>query len=189
MSRTVPPEYFIEQYQRVIDPWHYETSAYERDKYEATLAALPGATYEQALELACSIGAFTNMLASRCRSLLAVDCSAEALERARRNCAAHAHVRFEQCRLPGQYPAGTFDLTTVCEFAFYLCESDLLALRENVLQHSRHGAHVILVHWTPPVDGHATIAQDVHEAFRASPLQHLNGYDAPTYRLDVFQVP
>jgi SAM-dependent methyltransferase len=188
VSKTVPPHYFIEQYKRVSDPWQYQTSPYERRKYQATLDALARARYRNALELGCSIGVFTSMLAERCDNVLAIDVSAEALARARRNCAKHAHVRFEQRTFPHEYPEGLFDLTTVCEVGYYLDMPDLLELREKVVRHSTSGAHVILVHWTPHVEGHATPTDAVHETFGASPdLSYLRGFSRETYRLDLFE--
>jgi SAM-dependent methyltransferase len=188
VGNSVPAQYFIDLYRREVDPWQFESSEYERAKYAATLRALPRQRYANALELACSIGVFTCMLADRTDALLAVDVSPEALERARRNCAEHTNVRFEQRTMPHEYPHGHFDLTTVCEVGFYLDPADLIALREHVIVHSVAGAHIVLVHWTPRVRGHATTTEEVHEAFRAAPeLRHLHGFSEQTYRLDVLE--
>ena len=37
-----PAARFDELYERSADPWSYESSDYEREKYASTLAALPG---------------------------------------------------------------------------------------------------------------------------------------------------
>jgi hypothetical protein len=98
------------------------------------------------------------------------------------------HVRLERRTMPHEYPDGTFDLTTVCEMGFYLGPRDLAQLRDKVVAHSIPGAHIILVHWTPPVRGHASTAEEVHEAFAGAPLlRHLHGFSAKTYRLDLFE--
>ncbi len=188
MGQTVPPEYFVELYRRERDPWNFEHSEYERRKYQATLDALPRHTYNNALELACSVGVFTGMLAQRCRRLRAVDVSDDALARARRLNARHPHVEFRRCTVPSEYPAGAYDLTTVCEVGFYFGVDDLAALRENVVQYTVHGGTIVLVHWTPPVEGHATTTAEVHEAFgRSRALRWVNGFSRETYRLDVFE--
>lgn len=128
------------------------------------------------------------MLAERAVALLAVDVSPEALGRARRNCVAHPNVRFERRTMPHDFPSGCFDLITVCEFGFYLDRADLMTLREHVIAHSAPGAHIVLVHWTPRVQGHATTAEEVHEAFREAPtLRHLHGFSEQTYRLDLLE--
>ena len=73
MTRSLPPSYFEALYASDPDPWRFASSDYERDKYAATLAALPRQLYRSGLEVGCSIGVLTAMLASRCRRLLAVD--------------------------------------------------------------------------------------------------------------------
>jgi SAM-dependent methyltransferase len=188
VGESVPAEYFVELYKREIDPWHFETSEYERAKYAATLRALPRERYRDALELACSVGVFTRLLAQRCDRLLATDVSPDALVRAQRNNAGLGNVRFERRVLPHDYPPGTFDLTTVCEMGFYLNAADLLALRENIIAHAKPGAHVLLVHWTPPVDGHASTTEEVHGVFDgARELRRLHGFSKETYRLDLWE--
>jgi SAM-dependent methyltransferase len=184
----VPAQYFIDLYRRERDPWNFETSEYERAKYRATLRALPRRCYGKALEIGCSIGVFTGMLATRTHALLAIDVSPEALLRARRNCAHLSHVRFERRTMPHEYPEGQFDLTTFCEVGFYLDARDLSTVCRKVVEHSTPGAHIVLVHWTPPVDGHASSTAEVHHAFRSMPeLRWLHGYSHETYRLDVLE--
>ncbi len=187
-TESVPQAYFEELYRRAADPWNFRGSDYEREKYAATLQALPKNRYGNALEIACSIGVFTRMLAERCERLLAIDVSRDALTRAREWCADVENVRFDRCAVPKDYPGDVFDLTTVCEVGYYLGADDLQALVRNVATHSVIGASVVLVHWTPPVEGHASIAVEVHAAFRgAAELHHVKGFDAKTYRLDVFE--
>jgi cyclopropane fatty-acyl-phospholipid synthase-like methyltransferase len=188
VAQSVPVEYFVDLYRRQADPWHFESSEYEQRKYAATIAALPRERYACALEIACSVGVFTNLLAQRCDSLLAVDVSEEALQRARRNCFGRTNVHFERRVMPSDYPHGSFDLTTVCEMGFYLSMPDLALLRSNVIGHSVKGANVVLVHWTPPVQGHASTAEEVHQVFYEAPeLAWICGFSAPTYRLDVLE--
>ena len=67
---TLPPKYFDHVYQANRDPWNFETSPYEREKYAATLAALPRARYAEAFEIGCSLGILTAQLAPHCGHLL-----------------------------------------------------------------------------------------------------------------------
>lgn len=188
MSNSVPAQYFIELYRREADPWNFAGSSYEREKYRATLDALPKSRYASALEIACSIGVFTSMLAGRCDNVMAIDVSPDAVGRARSRCRNLSNVRFETRAIPGEYPPGSFDLTTVCEVGFYLDMRDLHALAAKVASQSRPGGNVVLVHWTPPVRGHASTAEQVHETFRAcNDFRWLHGFSAPTYRLDVLE--
>ena len=59
---TLDPDYFKGMYATEADPWRFATSAYERDKYAATLAALPRSHYVSGLDVGCSIGVFTHQL-------------------------------------------------------------------------------------------------------------------------------
>src|SRR3954469_16659588 len=111
MSRhtdTLPASYFETRYRGDIDPWQFRTSDYERDKYDATLAAMTRAHYPKILEVGCSIGIFSARVAPRCDTLLAIDASATALAAARAN--APGNVVFEESTLPGEFPQGSFDL-------------------------------------------------------------------------------
>jgi hypothetical protein len=75
-DRTLEPAYFDNVYAADSDPWKFASSAYERDKYAATLAAFPKPRYASAFEIGCSIGVLTSALAPRCDALLAVDAAA-----------------------------------------------------------------------------------------------------------------
>ena len=68
---TLPAAYFDSLYAAEADPWAFATSDYEREKYAATLAALPRPHYARALEIGCSIGVLTRMLAGRVGASLA----------------------------------------------------------------------------------------------------------------------
>lgn len=186
-GKTVPADYFRDLYRDHADPWQFTTSAYERAKYRATLGALPRARYNNALEIACSIGVFTKMLAPRCGALLAVDVSEEAVESAAARCAGLPHVRFGVCDLSTSFPAGTFDLITFCEVGFYFGPHDLAGIRDAIATTLVAGGDLVLVHWTPLVEGHAQTADDVHEAFLGDArFVRRHGDTAETYRLDVF---
>jgi hypothetical protein len=58
-TALLPAAYFDALYARDPDPWRFATSDYERAKYRATLAALPGPLLGAALEVGCSIGVLT----------------------------------------------------------------------------------------------------------------------------------
>ena len=53
-------------------PGNSRRAPYEREKYDATLAALP-LRVGSAFEIGCSIGVLTRRLSERCDRLLAVD--------------------------------------------------------------------------------------------------------------------
>ena len=92
--------YFERLYERDPDPWNFATSPYEQGKYRETLAILGDRHFSRALEVGCSIGILTSLLAERCDELLAVDINGRALAAARDRCAANNNVRFERRAIP-----------------------------------------------------------------------------------------
>ena len=57
-TRSIEPAYFEALYRESADPWHFETSDYERAKYSATLDACGPWRRGRILEVGCSIGVF-----------------------------------------------------------------------------------------------------------------------------------
>ena len=90
---------------------------------------------DSALEVGCSIGVLTRLLASRCDAVLAIDAARTPLVEAKRRCADLPGVRFEQMFVPEQWPNGVFDLILLSEVVYYLSREDVdrLAARVNVL--------------------------------------------------------
>lgn len=68
---------------RGLDPFHYDSSPYERARLESMEEALGSKSYRQALEIGCAEGAFTEKLLRVAERVVAVDVSSAALERAR----------------------------------------------------------------------------------------------------------
>jgi predicted TPR repeat methyltransferase len=113
-------DYFEDLYEESADPWDFETSDYERKKYERTLESLGGRKFRRAFEAGSSIGVFTAMLASRCDELLAVDTSEKAVEIARERLLEMCHVlRLSRRTLPEEMSDGPFDLVVASEVLYY----------------------------------------------------------------------
>ena len=121
---------YFEEIYRVPDPWQYETSPYERRKYEATLAALPRERFEHVLEIGCSIGVFTEMVAARADRMTAVDISAAAVEETKRRCAHLDHVRVRRADFLALQERATFDLILAAEILYFMWQP--LRLRRKV---------------------------------------------------------
>jgi predicted TPR repeat methyltransferase len=188
-SGSLAQEYFDRLYSERADPWDFTTSAYEAEKYEATLAALPRSRYLSALELGCSIGVLTRLLASRCDRLLATDICKAALDSARKRCRDLAHVRTEQRDVSWSFPRGPFDLIVVSEVAYYLSLPDLAKLRRRIADELAPQGHLILVHYTGPTNYPLTALQ-VHQAFReweGKAWSLVAAGPSKFYRLDLFE--
>ena len=190
---SLTARYFDDVYRANPDPWNFASSPYEAAKYAATLAALPRPRYAAAFEAGCSIGILTSQLAPRCGQLLSIDVSELALRAARERCAALENVRFEQRTLPGEFPAGPFDLIVVSEVGYYLAMPDLLKLRDLAVRQLAPAGHLLLVHWTPLVHDYPLTGDEVHETFlgvaRAEhgSLRHVSARREEKYRLDLFE--
>ncbi|WP_395666076.1 class I SAM-dependent DNA methyltransferase [Methylocella sp.] len=185
----IKPGYFDRLYAESGDPWGFSTSAYEREKYAATLDALPRAAYPRALEIGCSIGVFTRGLAPRCGRLLALDCAEGALTSARRRCAGLSNVSFVHMTVPDQWPDGAFDLVTLSEVVYYFDRAGVARLAARVRDALAPQGQILLVHWLGETDyplGADEAVTAFLEASRdfAAPLLRRR---QPEYRLDLLQ--
>lgn len=144
------------------DPYNTASSPYEQQKYRDILEVLGDRTVGRALEIGCSEGVFTAMLAEHCDELLAVDIADIAVARARERLAGHPHVRVERRTLPFDHPPGPFDLV-VCSDVLYLWQPSVLDLGlRTIVASLRPGGLLLLQHYLgrfgAPVDG-----ETVHE--------------------------
>ena len=183
----VSPEHFDRLYASDPDPWKFATSGYERDKYAATLAALPRARYARAFEVGCSIGVLTERLAERCDMILAVDVADAALEQARLRCRDWHGVHFDRLIVPQDWPEGVFGLILFSEVLYYLDAADRAAAARLSLGALAPGGAIILVNWHGPTDGFCTgdAAAEEMIAACAPALRPGTQQRAEQYRLDV----
>ena len=188
---SLTPEYFEGVYAASSDPWQFETSPYEQEKYAATMAALPQRRFGHALEIGCSIGVLTALLAPRCDRLLALDVNKVALQQARQRLAGQPNVAFAQLQVPQRFPDGAFDLVLVSEVGYYWSRDDLQRAAALIVDALLPGGALLLVHWTASVPDYPLDGDDVHECFMqlvdSGPLNHRHGECHDKYRLDLFE--
>src|SRR5947209_16635329 len=115
-------EYWDRLYERNPDPWHVQGG----DEYRRMLEPLGDRRFDRALELGCSIGVLTEMLAHRCQELVAVDISQRAVELTLERVRGRGGVRVERRTLPDDLPEGTFDLILAPQVFTYLDREGLL---------------------------------------------------------------
>lgn len=187
---SLPPAYFEEMFAGTPDPWGFETSPYEKAKYDHTLAALGGRRYRQALEIGCANGVLTQRLQGQCDGLLAIDVSATALASARTRCSGQDNVRFAELRFPHQPPEhAAFDLIVLSEVAYYWDDADLTLAARRLLGLLAPGGDLVLVHWTGETDypqsGDAAV-EALQQAMTAQvdPIRHER---KARYRLDLWR--
>ncbi len=183
----VGAERFEELYETSADPWGYATSAYEREKYADTLAALPPRPLGAALEVGCSIGVFTAMLAPRCQSLLAIDFSARALALARERLAGVHGVELARASFPEQAPGRRFDLVVCSEVLYYLDAPAFASAVEWLRGRLDGGASVLAASWRGEGREEPMSGDEAHDRLLES-LGRWHSLDARRegYRLDRF---
>lgn len=188
MKPTLPRDYFDALYQRNSDPWNFATKPYEQQKYAATLRGLPRQRYPQALELGCSIGVLSALLAPRCERLLCVDAAQIALDQARKRCAALPNIEFRRATLPSEFPAGKFDLILLSEVGYYFAPPDLQKLQERIISSLNPEGDLVLVHYLPSVPDYPLTGDQVHDSFAVlDELKHCNGFREERYRFDAWR--
>ncbi|TGD98328.1 class I SAM-dependent DNA methyltransferase [Methylobacterium nonmethylotrophicum] len=188
-ATSLPPGYFDARYAADPDPWNFADSPYERDKYAATLAALPRPRYASALEVGCSIGVLTAALGPRCDALLALDVAEGALAQARERGRALPGLRFLRAQVPGEWPDGTFDLILLSEVVYYLDAGDVARLAGRVRTSLEPGGDVVLVHWTGETD-YPLSGDEAADLFLRATRDHLavdRQIRTGSYRLDVLR--
>ncbi|CAO4172312.1 class I SAM-dependent methyltransferase [Methylorubrum aminovorans] len=188
-TETLPERYFAEIYASDPDPWRFTSSAYEAEKYDATLRALPRTRYENALEVGCSIGVFTRALAPRCGALTALDVAQAALDAAQTRCAEYPQVRFVRGAVPEVWPEGRFDLIVFGEMLYFLSPADLARLVARVEASLEPGGDCVLVHWLGETD-YPLSGDAAAEGFitgTAPFCRVLPGLRTEAYRLDVLR--
>ncbi len=180
--------YFEDLYSDSRDPWGFETSEYERRKYERTLGVLKDRRYRRALEVGTSIGVFTEMLAPSCDALLGVDVSEKALSVARERLVGFPHVRLELRELPEEMPEGPFDLILASEVLYYLPRGVMLETLGRFEASLEPGGRLLAVHWRMETETYPLQGDEVHELLvQNTSLQLRETIVEPEYRLDLFE--
>ena len=188
MKGRLRREYFEELYAESGDPWNFETSEYERNKYRRTLEVLGERRFERALEAGASIGVFTEMLAGRCDELLAVDVSERAVVAARERLSDHKHVVVERCTLPEEMPGGPFDLIVASEVLYYFPREEMLAVLQAFERELARGGALLAVHWRRETRTYPLQGDEVHELLAQNTrLEIGETIIEPDYRLDLFE--
>lgn len=165
IPKTLEKDYFDKLYTEQIDPWNFRNSEYEQGKYGNCLKTLGTDHFDFGLELGCSIGIQTEMLAGLCHRLLAIDISEAATNEAALNCRNLKNIDFRVADITEDFPNENFDLIICNEIGYYLEMEDLLRLFENVHQNLEQGGRFMMVHWTPFVPDYPLSGDTVHDTF------------------------
>jgi predicted TPR repeat methyltransferase len=187
--RHMTLEDFEARYREQGDPWAYTSSAYERAKYAATLAACGDGPFREALELGASIGVLSEQLADRCERLTTVDGAPTAVAAARQRLAGRSAVQVILGTIPEAIPEYHYDLILASEILYYLERGPLTDTLERLRQLSAPGARLVAVHWRPEGAERPASAAEVHRMLHDQPwLQAAGSASTDDYLLDIFTV-
>ncbi len=188
MSDSISSEYFERMYAGDPDPWKFETSAYEAGKYDHTIASLGTHHFARALEVGCANGLLTQRLSSVCESVVAIDVSDTALQRARHRNRASTHVHFFNMPFPRQTPNSSFDLILMSEVVYYWSTADIAAAGAWIEKHIAPKGALLLVHWIGETDYPQTGDEAVRLLRQSLPnFQTIASDRRDAYRLDLWR--
>jgi len=182
-------EHFQRIYASADDPWGFGSSPYEREKYRRTVGMLGDRRFASGLEVGCSIGVLSRMLAERCERLLGLDIVEQPLAAARARCEGMPGVAFRQMRVPEAWPDGRFDLLVFSEVLYFLSPADIDRCAARALGALAADAVVVLVNWLGTSDDPCSgdEAADRFIAATRGTLRVAARDRQPGYRLDLLR--
>lgn len=134
-------------YSKRDNPWNNDASKYELAKYERTLSFLPRSHYRNVLEIGCSVGAFTSLIAKRADTVHGIDISCQAIERARKQCGHLNHVNFAMADLLKFESDRQYDLICAAEVLYFMArnEAQIVGVVERIASLLAYGGQVCTV--------------------------------------------
>lgn len=151
---------------REPDPWGYQKHWYERRRRQLIAAALPHEKLGRVLEIGCSSGLITQLLAPRASQVLAVDVSAKAVELARERLQGLEQVQVLHADITQDWPQQAFDHILLCDVAYYLQEAQIRQLAGHIRRQTAPGCVLLLAHWRHAFEQVVTPAQTAHDLLR-----------------------
>lgn len=164
---SLPSTYFDDLYARHDDPWQFTTRWYESRKRAITLASLPDERYGRVLEIGCSIGVLTELLAGRADELVAIDVSETAVERARARLAGNPSVSVIHVDAEAPLPDGPFDLIVLSEVGYYFSAPALESLLDQIEDRLGQSGTLVACHWQHTVTDYPQTGAAVDAAINA----------------------
>lgn len=145
--QTIPADHFDGLFERNQDPWNYQNSPYEMDRFSRTLNVLRSRWHTNTLELGCANGVLTRMLAAHSANLLAIDSSVMALNVARMRTGGASNIELRLGSLPDDLPDGEFDLIVLSDFLYYLGFSGCVTLARRMPAIAAPGCRIVIANY------------------------------------------
>jgi LmbE family N-acetylglucosaminyl deacetylase/SAM-dependent methyltransferase len=181
--------YFDDLYERNSDPWRLATRWYETRKRAISIASLPRPRFASALEIGCSVGELTALLADRADLLLALDISQAAVATAAARVSGIGNVRVEHRDATRDFPHERFDLIVLSEVAYYWDAATLRSVIDEAVDHLRPDGILLACHWRHPVADYPLGGDEVHAALaETGALHRIARHEEEDFLLEVFGI-
>ena len=137
------------EFERRADPWDYATGSFQQNRIRTEIGMLDAVRghdrFPKALEVGCAEGMFTEVLAPRCESLLAVDISRVALARARQRLVGVDGVSFREFDLRIDPLPEAYDLIVVIHTLEYIRNPIYIhKIRTKLVDGLRPGGYLLI---------------------------------------------
>ena len=178
------------QYAETPDLFHLGGDERQLARYEFLLEALGDRPLGRTLELGCSVGVLTAMLADRADSLTATDISEVVLETARERlrAAGHEGVELRQADLPDGVPEGPFDTIVASELLYYLRADEVAEAAARLAAALAPGGRLLTAHTRGYFPKHAISADHAARLVgRARELRSVGRWSGSELRVDLLE--
>lgn len=159
------PDYFDRFYADAEDPFGFDRNDYEQLKFSHLLQLCGEREFGRGLELGCALGSFTEVLAPRCRELVAVDFSAVAIKAAAERLSGFPGVRCEVRNIPSELPTGKFDLIVASDVLYYWTRADVRSAVRWFEESLNPGGVLVAAHYVPFL-GALLVGDEVHDILK-----------------------
>lgn len=153
-------------YENTVDPYEFDGTPYEDEKYNHTLGILGKRKYGRALEIGAAEGVFTERLAPYCSSLVAVEVADAAVARAKERLASCPSVTVVQAALPNQMPDGQFDLILASDVLYYFPKDVVVKLLKIFESRLNPGGTLFTLHYLGDFR-QTLLGRDVHDLMKS----------------------
>ena len=178
--------YFDHIYATANDPWGYEQHWYEARKRQICLSVLLQPQYQNALEVGCSNGVFSEALGQRCSQLLCLDGHPKAVNLAQNRLKNYPHIQVRQAWVPAELPQQQFDLIVIGEILYYLDLEQIQTFIAWLNTHLSATGTLLCCHWRHPIEGFTLDGNQVHQLLAPLALQHYLSLQDPDFLVDVW---
>ncbi len=183
-------EAFESWYRTGEDPWDFAGSSYEQGRYDAIEEVLGDERFQHGFEPACSVGALTVRLATRCEHLRAVDVSPTAVARAAQRCQDLPQVELAVGSVIDELVPDRYDLVVFSELGYYFDDRMLDVVVDGVARAVTAGGVLVACHWVGTSADHLLPGAAVHDRLLercAGGFDHHHHRTTPGYVLDAWR--